>query len=125
MVNDYVSRGRVFTASYCDVIVGEYVLIHTRPETIEIVNIAIKEDYQSKGLGKLLLKDAIKKALAYGAKILEIGTANSSIFQLALYQKLGFRITGIDKDFFLKHYDEPIYENGIQCLDMIRLQIEL
>ncbi|PRX28312.1 acetyltransferase (GNAT) family protein [Orenia metallireducens] len=100
-------------------------MIHTRPETIEIVNIAIKEDYQSKGLGKLLLKDAIKKALAYGAKILEIGTANSSIFQLALYQKLGFRITGIDKDFFLKHYDEPIYENGIQCLDMIRLQIEL
>lgn len=125
VVDDYIVRGTVFVASYYGDIVGEYVLIHTRPETIEIVNIAIKVEYQGKGLGKLLLKDAIERASIYGAKVLEIGTANSSIFQLALYQKVGFRITGIDRDFFVKHYDEPIYENGIQCLDMLRLSMDL
>jgi len=76
-------------------------------------------------LGKFLLKDAIERASTFGAKTLDIGTANSSIFQLALYQKVGFRVTGIDRDFFIRHYDEPIYENGIQCLDMVRLSMEL
>ncbi|MCC5910033.1 MAG: GNAT family N-acetyltransferase [Clostridiaceae bacterium] len=125
IVDEYIARGKVFVANYCGDIVGEYVLINTRPETIEIVNIAIKEEYQGKGLGKLLLKDAVNRASMHGAKVLEIGTANSSIFQLALYQKVGFRITRIDRDFFIKHYDEPIYENGIQCSDMIRLSMDL
>lgn len=43
----------------------------------------------------------------------------------ALYQKCGFRIVGIDRDFFTDHYPEPIYENGIWCRDMIRLSIHL
>ncbi|SFI43301.1 Acetyltransferase (GNAT) family protein [Tindallia magadiensis] len=125
IVDEYIVRGKVFVANYCGNVVGEYVLINTRPETVEVINIAIKEEYQRKGLGKLLLKDAISRASMDGAKVLEIGTANSSIFQLALYQKVGFRITGIDRDFFIKHYDEPIYENGIQCIDMIRLSMDL
>jgi ribosomal protein S18 acetylase RimI-like enzyme len=56
---------------------------------------------------------------------LEVGTGNSSIGQLALYQKCGFRITGIDYNYFIRHYDEPIFENGIPCRDMIRLAIDL
>ena len=56
-----------------------------------------------------------------GYKKIEIGTGNSSLGQLALYQKCGFRITGIDIDFFIRCYQEEIFENGIQCRDMIRL----
>ncbi|MGX8177137.1 GNAT family N-acetyltransferase [Exiguobacterium artemiae] len=52
---------------------------------------------------------------------IEIGTGNSSIGQLALYQKCGFRIVGVDLNFFLRHYEEDIIENGIRCTDMIRL----
>jgi hypothetical protein len=44
---------------------------------------------------------------------------------LALYQKCGFRIVGVDLDFFIRHYPEKIYENGIQCRDMIRLSLDL
>lgn len=36
-----------------------------------------------------------------------------------------FRITGIDRDFFIRHYDEEIFENGIQVIDMIRLSQDL
>lgn len=56
---------------------------------------------------------------------LMIGTGNSSINQLALYQKCGFRVIGVERDFFINNYDEPIFENGIQCVDMIRLSIEI
>lgn len=69
----------------------------------------------------MLINDAIAKAKSYYAKKLEIGTGNSSIAQLSLYQKCWFVIESIDKDFFSKHYDHPIIENGIVCKDMIRL----
>ena len=59
------------------------------------------------------------------AKVLEVGTGNSSISQLALYQKCGFRIVSIDRDFFKKSYREKIVENEIECTDMIRLSMDL
>ncbi len=69
--------------------------------------------------------DAIEVAKSKGYRTIEVGTANSSIGQLAFYQKCGFRITGVDKDFFVRHYPEEIFENGIQCRDMVRLSQNL
>ncbi|WP_338752723.1 GNAT family N-acetyltransferase [Bacillus sp. FJAT-52991] len=121
LVREYVSRGECFVAEMDHKIVGVYVLLPTRPETVELVNIAVMESEQDKGIGKILVKDAIHKATAQGYKTIEVGTGNSSIGQLALYQKCGFRMTGIDQDFFIRHYSEEIFENGIQCRDMVRL----
>lgn len=124
-VRDYIARGICYVASYKEQIVGEYILIKTRPLTMELVNIAVDEKYQGKGIGKKLILHAINKAKQNNIKVLEVGTGNSSIDQLALYQKCGFRITGIDRDFFKIHYKKRIIENGIECTDMIRLSIEL
>lgn len=125
LVEDYIGRGECFVAEEDGSILGEYVLLPTRPETIEIVNIAVAEHCHGKGIGKKLVNDAIKRAKERGYKTIEIGTGNSSVGQLALYQKCGFRIVGIDKDFFIRHYDEEIYENGIQVIDMVRLSQDL
>jgi ribosomal protein S18 acetylase RimI-like enzyme len=105
--------------------IGVVVLKAIHPETVEIVNIAVREDFQGKGIGKKLIQYAIDKAKDQKAKTLVIGTGNSSIYQLLLYQKCGFRITGIERDYFTREYDQEIYENGIQCRDMIRLSMEL
>ncbi|WP_042349212.1 GNAT family N-acetyltransferase [Bacillus massiliigorillae] len=125
LVNDYVVRGECYVATLQQDIVGVYVLLPTRPETVELVNIAVAEMYHNQGIGKELIKHAIEMAKKQDYKTMEIGTGNSSIGQLALYQKCGFRIAGIDRDFFTRHYEEEIYENGIQCRDMIRLFIDL
>jgi ribosomal protein S18 acetylase RimI-like enzyme len=125
IIKDYLSRGECFVALNNEEIIGILVLIKTRPETIEIVNIAVREDFQGLGIGKKLILNAIEKAKTQNAKTIEIGTGNSSIDQLIIYQKCGFRITGIDRDFFTRHYNEMIYENGIQCRDMIRLSLDL
>ncbi|ETT44684.1 GNAT family N-acetyltransferase [Paenibacillus sp. FSL P4-0338] len=125
LVEDYVARGQCFVAEKDNRVIGVYVLLPTRPETAELVNIAVNEAFQSQGIGKQLVNHAIQEARRLGFKTLEIGTGNSSIGQLALYQKCGFRITGIDKDFFIRHYSEEIYENGMQVVDMIRLSQDL
>ncbi|WP_298614537.1 hypothetical protein [uncultured Odoribacter sp.] len=60
-----------------------------------------------------------------GAQMLEVGTGNAGIGQLALYQKCGFTIIEIDFDFFRKNYTESIFENGIECRHMVRLSMDL
>lgn len=125
VIENYIDRGMCYVAEINGDIIGVYVLIWTRPLTMELVNIAVKEDEQGKGIGKALVLDSIRRARDYGAKVLEVGTGNSSLKQLGLYQKCGFRIVGVDKDFFTKHYQEEIIEEGIRCVDMIRLSIEI
>lgn len=125
IVEDYVAKGECFKAENEEQTIGVYVLLPTRPQTVEIVNVAVAEDHQGKGIGKLLVSHAIRIAKTQGYKTIEIGTGNSSIGQLALYQKCGFRIVSVDHNYFIKHYSEEIYENGIQCIDMIRLSQDL
>ena len=72
-----------------------------------------------------MISHALEKAKDQGFQTLEVGTGNSSIAQLAFYQKCGFRITGVDRDFFTEHYEEELSENGILCRDMIRLSKSL
>jgi len=121
LIKQYLERGKCYIGEEDGEIVGVFVLLSTRPETVELINIAIVEQHQGKGFGKALVIDAIKKAKEQGYKVIEVGTGNSSIDQLALYQKCGFRIIGVDIDFFTFHYEEEIIENGIPCVDMIRL----
>lgn len=125
IIEEYLVRGECYVAETYGATIGVYVLLPTRPETIELINVAVAEEHHGRGIGKQLVMDAIKNAKDKDCKTMEVGTGNSSIGQLALYQKCGFRITGIDKDFFTKHYTEKIFENGIQCIYMIRLSQDL
>lgn len=122
IILSYLDRSSVFLMeSEKGELIGVYLLLPTRPHTVEIVNIAVSEKFQGQGFGKKLLAHASETARSQGFLTLEIGTGNSSIAQLGLYQKSGFSISGIDFGFFLRNYPDPIWENGIQCKDMIRL----
>jgi GNAT superfamily N-acetyltransferase len=125
LVKEYLKKGLCYIAEEKDQMIGVYVLLPSEEESIELINLAVAEVYQGKGLGKKLIMHALEVAKQLGYKVMEVGTGNSSIGQLALYQKCGFRINHIDKDFFLKNYEEEIYENGIRCVDMIRLSQDI
>ncbi|TKC18787.1 GNAT family N-acetyltransferase [Robertmurraya kyonggiensis] len=125
LVRKYLNVGETFIAEIEEMVVGVYVFVSSEKGSAELMNIAVREEFQRRGLGKQLILDAIKRIKQAGYTRIEIGTGNSSIGQLALYQKCGFRITGIDSDFFLRNYPEVIIENGIQCVDMIRLSVDL
>ncbi|WP_028543748.1 GNAT family N-acetyltransferase [Paenibacillus taiwanensis] len=130
IVEEYVQRGHCYIAEQNTEhnnkdVVGVYVLLPTRPSTVELVNVAVAEEHHGKGIGKCLVRHALETAKSLGYSTVELGTGNSSIGQLALYQKCGFRIVGIDHNFFVRHYPEPIFENEIQCRDMVRLSQDL
>lgn len=121
----YKDRSDWFIADKAGETIGVYGLLPTGPENLELINLAVRENEQGKGYGKRLVKDAVNRARASGYKTIEVGTGNSSLNQLSLYQKCGFRIIGVDQGFFTRHYEEEIIENGILCKDMIRLAQEL
>ena len=120
-----LQEGVCFIAEEGDRTVGAYILLRTKEKTMEIANVAVYESMQGKGIGKKLIFHAIEEAKRNGCESLEVGTGNSSIGQLAFYQKCGFRIIGIELDFFSRNYPELIWENGILCRDMVRLTLGL
>jgi len=122
-VKKYLKGASILIAKDKGVLIGIAVLV-TENDKFELINIAVEESSQGKGVAKLLITDVMTLAKNMGAKQLFVGTGNSSLSQLALYQKCGFRMSSIKTDFFVS-YPDPIYENGIQCLDMVVLCAKL
>ncbi len=124
-VRHYLAVGECCQA-YCDgKPVGVLVILEASPGCVEIMNLAVAPPFQGRGLGRQLVAKAKQRAIEQGARTLDVGTGNSSLGQLAFYQKCGFRICGVDRGFFTRHYDQVIEEDGIPCVDMIRLSMDL
>lgn len=124
VIADYIQLTTKYVARLNGRIVGALLLLRTRPQTMEIMNVSVYQEYQNKGIGKRLINKAIEFARESKIKTLEIGTGNPGLVQMMLYQKCGFRIVGVELDYFRKNHEERIYENGIECRDMIRMRME-
>ena len=121
-VEGYLSQSRCFIARFKDQAVGACIVKRVSADIHELMNISVAPEHQRNGIGKKLLQHVIASTGKAKVKRLEVGTGTFG-YQLAFYQREGFRADAIDKDFFLLNYEEPIYENGIQLKDMLRLVI--
>jgi GNAT superfamily N-acetyltransferase len=65
------------------------------------MNMAVSTAWQSKGIGSALLQRAIREMRERGVQQLEVGTGSFGD-QLLFYQRLGFRVTDIERDFFCR-----------------------
>lgn len=90
---------------------------------LEIKNIATAPAFQGNGYGKALLA-FIENRYRGQYSILQVGTGDSPL-TIPFYEKCGFIRSHRIKNFFTDYYDHPIYEDGIQLVDMIYLQKEL
>jgi ribosomal protein S18 acetylase RimI-like enzyme len=123
-VNKYISEGDLYSIKRNGDLAGVILFTPVNDLTVELKNFALLSDFRGKGLGKALINHALSLYKNRGLKRIIVGTANSSIDNIAFYQKAGFRMYEIKRDFFLD-YPEPIYENGIRALDMVMFDINL
>lgn len=121
-INKYINKSKVIVVKIENDIRGVIVFLEKENNVYEIMNLAVDEDYRRKGLAKKLIIKAEEYIKSVGGIRVLIGTGNSSINQINLYKKMGFTITEIKKNFFIENYKEEIYENNIQCRDMIMLE---
>lgn len=125
MIDAYWAEAEVYVAKQEYETIGVVVLQAISHTLLEIKNLAVTPSWQGKGVGSGLIAEAIEHAKAQQYEQICIGTANSSRQQLALYQKIGFQVTEVRKDFFITHYPDPIFEDGMQAVDMIMLSMKL
>lgn len=125
IIDTYLGASDVYVARWNNEIIGVYVLFPLDQTAVEIKAIAVAAGHQGKGLGGRLLRHADDMARQRGFRKIVIGTANASVGQIYLYQKQGFELTELRKNFFLDLYSEPIFENGIQCKHMLVFRKEL
>jgi len=121
-IQKYIFNSDLFVLEQGDEVIAIYVLYVLNNDEIEIKNIAVSQPHQGQGIGRLLLQDASNKALEKGYKILFIGTPDSAVKQLKIYQKAGFEVFAVKKRFYIENYPEPIFENGVQLEDMVMLR---
>ena len=122
-IEKYLARGELWLAECGGDIVGEMVLMETRVDVWEVMNLAVSRNVQRRGIGTSLLKRARTLARQRGAHRLEVGTGNSGVGQLAFYQRFGFRIVGIDTNFFVRRWHKVWKQNGVPLRDMVRMEI--
>lgn len=120
----YLPQSQIYLLGASGEVIGVCVL-QVRSEESEIMNVAIKPAHQGQGLGRRLLQHVIGVARKHAPRKLLIKTGNSAIGQLALYQQLGFDLAAINYDYFLLHYPQPIWENGIRCKHQLVLAMTL
>jgi aminoglycoside 6'-N-acetyltransferase I len=125
IIDRYAKEGQIYVLEANGQRIAVYVLQVIDAERIEIKNIAVAVHYQGQGIGKFLLKEATRRTREQGYHTILIGTANGAIKQLYLYQKEGFEITSIKKNFFVDNYPAPIFENGILCKHMVMLEKQI
>lgn len=124
IVKEYINDGEMFSIHYKGNLAGVVLFTFHPNQTVELKNLALAEEYRGSGIGKSVMNEVFEIYRAKGLHQMIVGTANSSISNLAFYQKAGFRILEIKKGFF-KKYPTPIYENGIQALDMVMFKKDL
>ena len=122
MIEKYLYRGEMF-ALYDDDVKSVCVVTEQEPGIYEIKNIVTVPKYQKKGYAKHLIS-YIADYYKESGKQLYVGTGDCPGI-LKFYKKCGFFKSHVVKNFFTDNYDHPMYEDGIQLVDMVYLKREL
>lgn len=125
-VDAYVFKSDCFIATMNENAVGVVVVQKQSEATAEIMNIAVAESFQRKGIARKLLRYISDKwAPKNGITRLVIRTGTSAPGPFMLYQQEGFDLKEVNYDYFVNNYKDPIYENGIQCRHQLVMEKNL
>ena len=119
MVDRYLDKGRMYVLED-DGVKAECVVTDEGGGILEIKNIATAPEHQGKGYGKALI-DFIAEKYRGQYTVLQVGTGDSPL-TVPFYEKCGFVRSHSIPNFFTDNYDHPIFEAGLQLVDMVYLQ---
>ena len=119
MVDRYINCGRMFVLDD-NGIKCECVITEEGNGVLEIKSIATVPEYQGKGYVKDMI-DFIIRTFREQYSILQAGTGDSPM-TIPFYEKCGFVRSHIIPNFFIDNYDHPIYECGVQLVDMVYMR---
>jgi ribosomal protein S18 acetylase RimI-like enzyme len=117
---------QAYAAVSGDAAVGAAVVRWARGQSLvpsEILYIAVVDAQRRSGIGRKIIEAIVAELPAHGRRLL-VGTANSSLDNIAFYQKCGFRMHSVRRDYFT-YIQPPIQEGGIVMRDMVVFDFDL
>ena len=121
MIDKYLERGEMFVLND-EGVKAECVVTKEGDGIYEIKNIAVSPDCQRRGYGKRLIEYVLSYYSDCRTMLVGTGDVPSA---LNFYQKCGFVESHRIKNFFTDNVDHPMYEDGVQLVDMVYLKQEL
>lgn len=122
MIDKYLETGDMY-ALYDDDLKTVCVVAAIDEETCELKNIATYPKYQGKGYARSLIR-YISNLYKDSYKTMLVGTGEVPSI-LSFYESCGFEMSHRKKNFFTDNVDHPMFEEGIQLIDMVYLKKEL
>ena len=119
MIDRYLEKGTMYVLEDSNV-KAECVVTDEDNGILEIKNIAVDPKNQGNDYGKALI-DFLAEKYAEKYSILQVGTGDSPL-TIPFYEKCGFIRSHKIPNFFTDNYNHPIYEGGVQLIDMVYLQ---
>jgi len=107
--------------------VGIVLVVDNPDGSVVLKAVAVDASRQGQGVGTRLLRLVLEELRARAISRVVVGTSSSGIGQLAYYQKAGFRLSWIERDFFGpdRGYPDGLREDGIPVRDMVWMDQEL
>ncbi|HZC72385.1 MAG TPA: GNAT family N-acetyltransferase [Jatrophihabitans sp.] len=128
LLDEYLGQGRVLVARRGAELLGHLQLTPTEHQgDIELKNMAVVPEARGTGIGRALIEAALQRSRADGRTRMLVATAAASVGNLRFYQRLGFRMSSVDRDVFTPEtgYPEPIMIDGVPLRDRVWLAQEL
>ncbi|MCL2695484.1 MAG: GNAT family N-acetyltransferase [Clostridiales bacterium] len=122
MIDKYLARGDLF-ALYDNGLKSVCVVTGESAGVCELKNIATYEKWHGLGYASRLIQ-YISAYCKDKYKTMLVGTGEIP-WILRFYEKNGFALSHRIPNFFTDNYDRPLFENGVQLVDMVYLKKEL
>ena len=119
MIDRYLDRGTMYVLDDNGV-KCECVVTDEGNGVLEIKNVATVPECQGKGYAKALIDFVVQKYKEHYT-VLQVGTGDSPL-TIPFYERCGFVRSHSIPNFFTDNYDHPIFECGVQLVDMVYLQ---
>ena len=127
-VAGYMHDGDLFVVDDgSDADAGLVLVLYGEDGSAELKAVAVRPDWQGQGVGRRMVHLVLDRLRAAGVRRVTVATGNSGLAPLALYQKSGFRLWKIERDFFRpeRGYPAGMEENGIPLRDLVWLDLDL
>lgn len=120
MIERYLDRGTLYVLEDGGRPLAAAVMVALDDGRCELKNIATDPAARGRGLASLLLARLFQDWRGHGEML--VGTTAP---MLPFYRRFGFAESHVAAGFFVDNYPEPIYEDGVRCVDMLYLKRSL
>jgi ribosomal protein S18 acetylase RimI-like enzyme len=128
LVKSYCQLGDLFVLRGVDGEArGVVLVVRIADATVELKAVAVAPRLQGRGVGQRLIKKVLAELRAGGVRRVLVGAASCGVGELAFYQKVGFRLWRIERDYFTRErgYPDGLTENGIPLRDMVWMDLDV